>query len=307
MNALFVNAYGERACGVWQFGVNLYNVLRESEQVHWVYLEPQTAGNLMSVAMGQECDVVLYNWSSIMGGWLQNAPFPWIKKQALVFHDGEASEKFDAVFFADPTAVLTGKWHVIGRPLPTLSSIRYVVHAKNAWPGPIVGCHGFIGAWADEVVKRVMQEFEWATIRLLLPYSAYCDPQGIAAKATAATCRRMVEGKTISLEISHEFLPQEKLLDWLSMNDINCYIRPLNNWRGVSSAPDCALAVKRPLAVNCCSAFRHLHHLKPSIVVDESSLLDILGNGLSPFVDWKKKWCDPEVIREQVENVLLKL
>ncbi len=305
MKALFVNAYGVQECGVWQFGKNLYDILQLSTKLQWKYCEPESRGNLMAFAQIYDPDVILYNWSSIMGGWLEEAPFSFFKKQAMVFHDGEVSDKFEAVFFADPTAKLDGKWHVIGRPIPQIDQFLYSVSGKNSQF--TVGCHGFLGAWADEVVKRVMHEFEAARIRLLLPYSKYCDPDGNVARAVADKCRHMVKGTDTQLMISHSFLTQVQLLDWLSANDLNCYIRPLDPWRGVSSAPDAALAVRKPIAVNVCSAFRHLHNLKPTIVVDHSSLMDIVGHGLAPFVKFKQDWCDPDKIRNQIESVFLKL
>lgn len=303
MNALFVNAYGEQACGVHQFGRNLYAILKDSNKITWSYCEPQTEGNLMAVALACLPDWILFNWSSVMGGWLNEAPFSWLKQQALVFHDGQVNDRFNAVFFSDPTSQLEGKWHVLGRPIPYVNPLLYANRPKNSQL--TIGCHGFLGAWADEVVKRVMQEFEGARIRLQLPYSIYCDPDGTQARSMADRCREMTRNSATKLMVNHNFLNQAQLLDWLGANDLNCYIRPLNPWRGVSSAPDAALAVNKPIAVNCCSAFRHLHNLKPSIVVDQSSLMEILGNGLAPLIAFKQQWCDPEIIRNQVESVLL--
>jgi hypothetical protein len=99
-------------------------------------------------------------------------------------------------------------------------------------------------------------------------------------------------------------LAQAQLLEWLRENDLNCYLRdPAWNWRGVASAPDCALAVRRPLAVNKCNAFRHLHGLTPSICVEDQSLSQIIGNGLSPLVPLYKQFA-PEIVQRQVEDVL---
>jgi hypothetical protein len=335
MNALFINAYGEQACGVWQFGMNLYAILKDSENISWRYgeailpklkegtvvLRPPSEITVRPPAsrdgigaypvvpladMKDRVDWVLYNWSSLMGGWLNEAPFPWFKKQAVIYHDGEVAEQYDAIFFSSPLATMSGKWHIIGRPIPCVNPLSRFSGENRSTPSQLtIGCHGFRGAWADEVVKRVMQEFEGARIRLQLPASEYCDPEGTYARAMADRCRAMVAGSSTQLMINHNFLTQPQLLDWLYENHLNCYIRPLNSWRGISSAPDAALAVNKPLAVNCSSAFRHLHQLKPSIVIDESSLTEILGNGLSPLINFKQRYCNPEIIRNQVESVML--
>lgn len=306
MNCIFVN-YPEPKCGVVQFGRNLWGVLKDSGNVRWSYAEPTTVGELRSVTSMPEPDAVLYNWQGGQGGFLADAPFPWLSaKQYLVYHDLAVDEsKWDGILFSDPTMTPRGKWHVLGRPLPEYHLPRTVGRSEM----PVFGCNGFIGAWADQVVHRVMQEFEYARIRLNLPFARYGDADGSQARAMADRCRNMVVNNPgIKLEISHDFLPQPELLNWLAANDLNLYIRPSNmNWRGVSSAPDSALAVNRPMAVNKCNAFRHLHNLKPSICVEDHSLLEIIGNGLSPLVEFKAKWCDPEVIRRQVEEAILRL
>ncbi len=302
MNCLFVN-YPEPACGVSQFGRNLWAILKDSTRVQWKYCEPTTIGELRTFTSMPEPDCLLINWQSGQGGFLADAPFSWLgAKQYLVYHDNDINENsWSGILFSDPVMTPRGKWHPIGRPLPEYKG------SNTPGDGLVIGVHGFIGAWADQVVHKVMQEFESATIRLNLPYATYGDADGSAARSMADRCRNMVNNSGITLEVSHNFLPIGQLLDWLAANTINVYIRPTNmNWRGVSSAPDSAIAVKRPLAVNRCNAFRHLHNLSPSICVEDSSLMDIIGYGLSPTTKLRADW-SPENIRRQVEDVLLRL
>lgn len=307
MNALFVNGTTEPQCGVNQFGKNLYDILKDSTRFRWSYHEAETTGGLRSVSSMPTPDVVLYNWQSGQGGILNDAPFEWLRcKQALVYHDNDINDRWDAVLFADPTFTPYGKWHVIGRPLPMFKPSE--LDRDVLLTSPIVGVHGFIGAFADQVVYRVMQEFENATVRLSLPFAKYGDSSGALAMGMAERCRNMVVNHPgITLKISHEFLGPQSLLGWLSVNDLNCYIRPPDmNWRGISSAPDFALAARRPIAINKCNAFRHLHNLNPSICVEDASLMDIFGSGLSPTTKLRVDW-SPERIREQVEGVLMNL
>lgn len=302
MKALLVNPTNP-VCGVHAYGKNLFQNLEGSTRVRWTYAEPENIGALRALCSMPTPSAVLYNYSSLIGSFLSEAPFPWINcPQGFVFHDAEANDRFDAIFFSDPTFAPHGKWHVLGRPLP-----RYEVKPFQYRNGVTFGCHGFLGAWANEVVNRVLQEFEFATIRLNLPFAKYGDASGSQAMAMANQCREMVANKPgIKLEISHEFLPLDSLLDWLAGNDMNIYVRPISmGWRGVSSAPDSALAANRPLAINKSNAFRHLHNLSPSICVEDSSLTEIFANGLSPLVAFKAKWCDPEILRWQVEDVLM--
>lgn len=300
MKCLFCNTT-EKACGVHQYGENLYRILNwEGSDIEWDLLEASKEPPILDL---MRYDVVLYNWQGLIDSWMSKAPFNLFNtKQVLCYHDlGVNHETYwDAIIFSDPTVASHGRWHHIGRPIPEYTPIINPLNMTR----PIVGVHGFVGAQADQVVSRVMGEFEEATVRLHLPFSPFCDPDGNYASAMAERCRKLTELSGVKVLISHEFLSPRDLLDWLCQNDINCYFRDINQgWRGVSSAPDMALAVRKPLAVNRCNAFRHLHGLTPSICVEDSSLMDIIKNGLNPLVPIYQRW-SPEVIRNQVEDVL---
>lgn len=297
MRVLFCNTH-ERACGVNQYGSNLYAVLCDSERIHWDYY-----GGASAPPMGtlKRFDVIVYNWQGLIGGWMSAAPIQHMGKQVLVYHDLDIlSHQWDAILFSDPTMQAHDNWHPIGRPIPHYVPIINPIMNR----GPTVGVHGFCGAWANQVVQRVIQEFEYGLVRLHLPYSRFCDPNGDQARSMAETCRGMTSGTGINLEVSHDFLPQRELLDWLARNDVNAYMRNVGvPWRGVSSALDVALAARKPIAIDKCSGFRHLFGASPSICVEDSSFTEIICNGLSPLVPFYKAW-SPENIRSQVEAVL---
>lgn len=305
MLALFINTT-EPVCGVHQFGRNLFGVLEPSSVFQWDYCEPQSEDELRMICEVLNPEVCLINWQALIGGFLSRAPFPWMKHAALCYHDCELDEtKWDAILFADPTMEQHDNWHPIGRPIP---EFRGVASASPHWPRPIIGGHGFLGGWADQIVYRVMQEFETATIHLLLPFSPFVDPGGSVSRSMAERCRMMVANKpVINLQIEHDFYSPDDLISNLADSDLNCYIRPPEmNWRGVSSAPDAALAARKPIAVNKCSAFRHLHHANPSICIEDNSLKTIMANGLNSLLDFYKKW-SPEAVRGQCEDVLLRV
>ncbi len=300
MRCLFCNTT-EKACGVYQYGQNLYRILEASESIEWDLLESRLEPPIQEL---RQYSVVMYNWQGLIGSWMSMTPFNLGKRarQVFCYHDLEVPHEdyWDAIIFSDPTVASHGKWHHIGRPIPEYTPIINPLKFRK----PIVGVHGFVGAQADQVVYRVVNEFEEATVRLHLPFSPFCDPSGDQARRVVETCRQISTGKGIDLQVSHEFMGSRELLDWLCQNDINCYFRdPAQHWRGVSSAPDMALASRKPLAVNRCNAFRHLHGLTPSICVEDSSLMDIIEHGLEPLVPIYQRW-SPEVIRNQVEDVL---
>ena len=73
----------------------------------------------------------------------------------------------------------------------------------------------------------------------------------------------------------------KEMLNFLSKNDLNIFLYEHQGNRGISSATDWAIAVKRPLAVTKNSMFRHLFHCYPSICIEDNSLKTILANGVT--------------------------
>ena len=123
------------------------------------------------------------------------------------------------------------------------------------------------------------------------------------ARASAEHCISSMP-KGFSWEVSHEFMEWDDLVGWLAKNDVNCYFRDVGmHWRGVSSACDAAMCARRPIAVNACNAFRHLHDCSPSIQIEHRTLKEIVETGLSPLA---KKYQDyaPDVVGCQVMKVL---
>lgn len=303
MRAMFVNTI-EPVCGVRQFGINLFTILRHRDRrIEWWYAECHSYENLIASFNHCTPDVIVYNWAPLIGGYLSGAPFHLPVKQVLVYHDGDVAGNWNAILFADPTMPSHDNWHPIGRPIPEWKQTPRYLAAK----GLAIGVHGFLGAWSDRVVTQVIKEFEYATVQLLLPFARYGDADGRKAMSIVSRCQELTSGTGVNLSVRHDFLPQNELLEWLAQNSLNCYLRPPEmTWRGVSSAPDCALAVRRPIAISHCNAFRHLHGTTPSICVEDSSLKDIISHGLSPLVPLYDKW-SAENVRKQVEDILLAL
>lgn len=274
---LFCNSQ-ERQCGVYQYGRNLFDSLATSKKFNFVYLENGECAQHMPAA-------VIYNWHPDMGGWMAQAPFADLKaKQILVYHDWQPdTSKFDAVIFSDPTMEDHDNWHSIPRPLPQWIPGSPLI-GRNA-NDPIIGVHGFYGATANLVVEQVAKEFESAVIRLHLPFAHYGDQDGAKAREMVHLCMKLLdEHPKICLTYSHQWLDTNALLGWLSYNDMNCYLRDTKaEWKGVSSALDAALAVRRPLAINKCQGFRHVFACEPSICVEDRSLKEILATGIEPL------------------------
>lgn len=320
---LFCNSI-EPQCGVYQYGRNLFAALQDWSEyramraepelrLHYKYLQPQSAEEVMEECAKAQAVAILYNWHPDMGGWMKEAPFDSLKpaKQLLIYHDWEPdTARFDAVLFSDPTMERREHWYSIGRPLP---------HRFPKWPDkpiglatvlacPVVGVHGFFGATADLVVKQVLQEFEKATIRLHAPFAHFGDREGKTALELVGQCRELLKDKPdIQFSVTHEWKSADELLDWLHDNDVNCYFRDKSaKWRGVSSALDAAVAAGKPVAINQCDGFRHLFGCQPSICIEDRTLKEIITTGTEPLKPFAIA-NDGMNVGEKVEAILLNL
>ena len=93
-------------------------------------------------------------------------------------------------------------------------------------------------------------------------------------------CRKLITNQNIELEISHEFLQDADLLDFLAANSMNVFMYEDKGGRGLSSALDMALAVNRPVAVSNCPMFRHLLNTCPFVNADDYTLKEILTHNI---------------------------
>lgn len=305
-NILFANTT-EPACGVHQFGVNFFNNL-SSRQFSYFYDQPTCINDVSNFIYEENIQAIIVNWHPDIGGW----PTEVLKLKAkhkdvkflLMYHDGEPdSFKWDGFIFSDPTMQEKLGWYVVPRPIPKILVTPQTYHQ------PIrIGCHGFYGASANMVVEQVTKEFASAEIHLYVPIANFGDKNGQLLLDVLKLCSSITDKyPDIKVIPDFRFHSMDTLVRLLSENDINCYFRPVEpEWRGVSSALDAAVASGRPLAINKCKGFRHLHNLTPSICIEDNSIMDIMINGLEslrPYIEENT----PEKLSAKMDEVMRKV
>src|ERR1019366_3725239 len=155
----------------------------------------------------------------------------------------------------------------------------------------------------EKLVSKVQNEFNEAVIRLNIPYADFGDSEGLNARRIANNCRKLITNKNIELEISHEFLQDADLLDFLAANSMNVFMYEDKGGRGLSSALDMALAANKPVAVSNCPMFRHLLNACPFVNADEYSLKQILTHNIDDVNKISKDW-NKENLQWEYERIL---
>lgn len=291
---LFVNHHKSQ-CGVYEFGRNIGDALKESS-LDFSYEECGSADELYRVVGQSAFDVIIYNYHPATMSWLDIGVTKTIScPQIGIIHEVTQSvaDRADNRLFSfhvahDPTLLLKN-------PI-VFKAGRLIPHYENRFdePGiPTVGSFGFAGKKGQRrVVELVQKEFDKALIRINIPFATFGDPRGEMALAIAEDCRAALTKSNIELDITHDFLEQDKLLDFIAQNTINLFLyEPMeDDHRGISAVIDLALAVQRPLGITSQKMFRHIANAFPKICVESNSIKGILKNGTRPLEPFYQEW-----------------
>lgn len=306
MNILFLNHHKSQ-CGVYEFGRNIGKAL-EGATHDFLYRECGSADELKVILQSEAPDLVIYNYNPATMWWL-NSEFTSsvgvpqigiIHEVTQIVADHADNSLFNFHIAHDPTLLLKN-------PL-VFKAGRLIPHYENHFEPPTtptIGSFGFAGKKGHKrIVEMVNSEFDEAIVRFNIPFATFGDADGTMAKAIADECRQMITKAGIELIITHDFLEEQELLDFLAQNTVNLFLyEHMDEQRGISATPDLALAVNRPIGITRQSMFRHIVGLRPSICVEDSSIKEIIDNGMRPFDAVFDEWSE-EVICWDYERIV---
>jgi len=302
-NILFISQK-ERQCGIYQYGRNITNTLRKSKKYNFIFCECGNRRDLNRVIHYHEPAAVIYNYHFYNMPWLASGiTRAYTMPQIELAHEFTQetantanNEMFDYHLYQDPD--------LIERNLISFRTKQLVYPYTNTVPLPeipTIGSFGFgtPGKGFDRLVEQVQKEFDVANIRINLPFNDVVDKDGKAfALPTAKACRENLYKPGITLTITHEFFTEPQLLDFLAGNSLNAFLyNPAMNL-GISGPGLHALAVHRPMAITRCGMFRHLLKASPSICIEDSSLKEIIANGLTPLEPFYEAWSEEAFIAD---------
>lgn len=293
-NVLFIN-HPEKECGVHQFGENVFGAINKSQVFNFIYCECNSADSLKNYINTEQPSAIIYNYYPSTMPWLNTGITRGIKIPHIgIIHEvtqqrvNQANKTlFDFHIAPDPTILITNPIvFKTGRLIPFFKGTLQYPEI------PVIGSFGFgtKGKGYTHIIEVVQKEFDQALIRFNIPFARFGDANGQGAKAYARSCQELITKPGIKLSITHDFLSQEEVLDFLSQNTINCFFYEQNNNRGISSVTDLALAVDKPIAITKSYMFRNIYSTTPSICIEDQSLHTIIKNGTSPLKAFKEEW-----------------
>jgi len=320
-----------KQCGVFEFGKSIFNVISNSQKYNFIKVECESLDELKKAVEVNNPVAIIYNYHPSVLPWLCTKITKGIYRSNLsgvravqigIIHEitqqvadtatgygnkfilGPSQKKLNSLFdfyiAADPTLLLKNPLvFKTGRLIPAFN--KQLIEPSIT----TIGSFGFATPKKgfEKLVQKVQQEFDEAIIRLNMPSADFGDADGINAKRIADNCKNLITKPGIKLDVSHQFLSDGELLDFLAGNSMNVFMYEDTQGRGISSAIDNALAVKKPIAVSRCPMFRHILQATPSVCVEDNSLKTILHNGFSPLEKIVKEW-NAENMRWEYERIL---
>lgn len=283
---LFIN-HKQQQCGVYQYGLRSFNIIKKSATYEFIYKEVESENEFLQLTELKESSGVIYNYHP--------ATLPWLNERVMkglpylthygIHHEGNISVPFNYHILSDCTKEDYGTTFSVPRPL-----IEGFSHETFNHPIPFIGSFGFgfHNKGFERLVNLVNEKFEKSVIRLHIPFAHYGDMDGRTAMHINKLCHDHIDESRTKLLISHHFMTDEQLLEFLSMNTVNCFLYDEMKGRGLSSAIDYALSVNIPIAISNSDMFRHIN--LPSICIENNSLRKIIDNGTEPLQPFKEKW-----------------
>lgn len=304
---LFVS-YEEKQCGVYQYGKNVFNVLTESQKYQFQYAGVKNLEEIDSHVNNSNCEAIIFNYHPLTLRFINpHMPRRYRQVNIALMHEmtqAEADKMPDRFFqhyvMGDPTLVENNP-----AIFKTGRLIIPYTNTKNVPDIVTIGTFGFsVGSKGyQRLIDVVQNEFDEAIIRIHIPSNGIVDANGSVAHRHIRKCQRRIKKPGIRIQASHEFLDRGAMLDFLAGNTLNAFLYDYLKIAGISSSPDHAMAVRRPMVITKSIMFRHLQSLYPPITIEDSSLREIIRNGVEPFSHLYHLW-NEDNIRAEYENIL---
>jgi len=182
-------------------------------------------------------------------------------------------------------------------------TVKYVEHGI-----PIIGWQGFPAPWkgVHRIAAQVQNEFDEAIIRLHMPDGFFTQPKNVYGPQILAQVKSIITKPGIKVEVSNNWLNEQGIVNWLAQNTINCYFYDYLDGAGMSGSIDYAIAARRPIAITKSHQFKSYWSLEPTIIIESSSLKQIIANGTKPWEPVYKRFT-PEQIHKDFTNIFKRI
>lgn len=294
------------ACGIGLIGDLFGNALLDHPKYNVKLLYSDDLAEIKKTIRNYLPDAILYNYSPVSTYWINDISLRYGEfehiPQARIMHDINQHD----VDIYDPKN--NYGWYFNFTSDHTLKGNKYIYPATRIIPPSpniipkspdiiTIGFHGFgfKQKGIHRIAEQVVKEFDEAIIKLHIPYAFYGDFHGSEANKRLEEVKNIVSvNPNIKVIASHKMLSTMETINLLSENTINCYFYDYNDGVALSSSVDYALSARKPIAVTKSHQMRNLWNLTPSILIENSSLKEIISNDIEPLKPLYQKYSKEE-------------
>ena len=297
---LFLNTFVKQ-CGVYQYGIRVYDIIKHSDIYAYKYYEIESVADYCNALLNHPtCVAVIYNYHSTPMSWLNPSCIQKRVKNIGIIHESD-SYLFDIVVTPDPSVETYG----LPRPIynsfslssyePSTAIIGDFIDIGKSGSAPVIGSFGFgfLNKGFHHIISYVNTHYDDAIIKFVIPMAHYSNNH--MYQSAIAACHSIITKPGIQLHITNEFLSNEDILAFLSSNTVNLFLYDYMYGRGISSALDYAISVNRPFAISGSFMFRHIY--KDDICLDKNTIDHCIAHSLQYLPELKEKYSHSNMIK----------
>jgi len=300
MNILIINN-PEENCGVHQYGKRFGNIACKSKKYNFIYCEMTSESEFISKISEYKPTAIIYNYLSGTMPWVTGELIHGCRSQGIrqyvIVHNSYYGG-FDYYLHQNPYHPhVDDRNFALARPLFEFNSPSTKVLDDDTIH---IGSFGFglSCKYIDEICKLINEQlfYKKVQINLHLTEAHFC-PNADTIASIKQECLNSITHDNIKLNMTHNFLTNEEILEFLAKNDLNIFFyEKYQHYNGISSSVDYALSVKKPIAICSSNMFSHIWDAQPSICVENNSLLNIINNGFAPLEEKYNSWTHKKFI-----------
>lgn len=299
MSILFLN-HKAKQCGVYQYGKRVFDILVNSLNISYKEVENENEYNYIY----NNQQTIIYNYHAATMSWLN---INNINKRSLnisIQHESD-SKIFDIYLSIDPNSLETENNFSIPRPIfENLDLDNYIPNNDvksfidyKELDVPIFGSFGFGFNFKGfhKIVKLINEQYDKAIIKFVIPLSHFDSDTNTVYKMEQL-CHNENKKDGIKLLITHDFFSEMDILKFLYSNTMNIFLYDELPGRGISSAIDYAISVKKPLGISNSYMFRNIY--SDEICLGKRSIQQVFNNSLEYCSQFLEKYSNKNLINK---------
>lgn len=313
IRVLLVNHGLNKFCGIYAYGIRMYNILKNSTKYKFLYCECNNLNELLNNVTKVDPAIIIYNQTIAIMPWASEAKnvLPEIIHIGMT-HDVVENQMtsgnvrpFDYRLSLDHTLLERENWFSSIRPL--VNHFGKFVELKNKTI--TLGSFGFYFRHKNfhKIINLAFSLNKEVNLNFNINKAHFSSEETKKEFDFFIHWAKNVTDKTkINLNINSNYLTDEDLIDELSKNDLNILLYEMNYGMGPASALDYCIAAGRPVLLSDSYQFRHVKNRLPSII--NSSIDDAIAAGNSEVLKIRNEWSaenflkDHERIINEVQN-----